>query len=278
MKNNFVSAKWLYNNLNNPDLIILDASQKETINNTTSQFQDVQIKNARFFDIKNSFSEKESELPNTLLSAKKFEQECRKLGINKNSKIVVYDNLGIYTSPRVWWMFKTMGHKNIAVLNGGLPTWIANGFEVVPINKTAYKLGDFKATFNNNLVKDIDFIKTNLTTKNALVIDARSEGRFNGTAPDPRPNLKSGHIPNSINLPYAKVLKNGKFKSKKVLKSIFNDLQINDKPLIFTCGSGITACIIMLASELVTNNQKAVYDGSWTEWASSKNTPIHTNI
>ncbi len=278
MKNNIVSAKWLNNNLNNPDLIILDASQKETINNTTSKFQGLQIKNARFFDIKNAFSENDSVLPNTLLSAEKFEKECRKLGINKASKIVVYDNLGIYTSPRVWWMFKTMGHKDIAVLNGGLPSWIANGFEAVPISKKTYKSGDFEATLNNALVKDIDAIKTNLATKNALVIDARSEGRFNGTAPDPRPNLKSGHIPNSINLPYAKVLKNGTFKSKKVLKSIFNDLEVKDKPLIFTCGSGITACIIMLACELVSENKKAVFDGSWTAWASAKDTPIHTNI
>ena len=278
MNNTIVSVKWLHENLNDPDLIILDASQTKTIHNTTSKFQRLQIKNARFFDIKNSFSRKDTELPNMLQNPKEFEQACRKIGINKSSKIVVYDNLGIYTSPRVWWLFKTMGHNTVAVLNGGLPAWHQEGFRLEPILKNTYSLGDFEATFHPELVKDIEAIKTNITAKTALVIDARSEGRFNGTVPDPRPDLKSGHIPNSINLPYTEVLENGKFKSEKTLKSIFSELKIEDNPLTFTCGSGITACIIMLASELVSNNQKAVYDGSWTEWASAKNTPIHTKV
>lgn len=278
MQKTIVSVKWLHKNLNDPDLIILDASQTKTIINTTSKFQGLQIKNARFFDIKNSFSKNDTDLPNMLQDPTDFEQACRKLGINKSSKIVVYDNLGIYTSPRVWWLFKTMGHTNIAILNGGLPAWNQEGFELEPITKSTYKLGDFEAIFHPALVKDIEAIKTNLTTKINLVIDARSEGRFNGTAPDPRPDLKSGHIPNSINLPYTAVLENGKFKQKETLNTIFSNLQIDDNPLIFTCGSGITACILMLASELVSNNPKAVYDGSWTEWASEKETPINTKF
>ncbi|UMB61089.1 sulfurtransferase [Lutibacter sp. A80] len=276
MITNLVSAKWLYKNLNNPDLIILDASQKNNISGIKSKFEDLRITNARFFDIKNSFSDKNAPFPNTLPNAKQFEQECRNLGINKTSKIVVYDNLGVYTSPRVWWLFKTMGHNNIAVLNGGLPAWNNEGFELEPFKKDTYSLGNFEAVLHLELVKDINEIKTNLSTKQAIVLDARSEGRFNGTAPDPRPNLKSGHIPYSINLPYSTVLKDGKFKSETALKSIFNNLKIDDNPLIFSCGSGITACIIMLASELVLKNKKAVYDGSWTEWASTKNTPIDT--
>ncbi|MEX1383521.1 sulfurtransferase [Lutibacter sp.] len=276
MKNTIVSVKWLHKNLNNPDLVILDASQTKTINNTTSNFQGLQIKNARFFDLKNSFSRKDTELPNMLPNPQEFKEECHKLGINKSSKIVVYDNLGIYTSPRVWWLFKTMGHNNIAVLNGGLPAWHKEGFELEPFAKDTYNLGDFEATFHPELVKDIEAIKTNLKTKTAIVIDARSEGRFNGTAPDPRPDLKSGHIPNSINLPYSEVLENGKFKSEKKLTEIFKTLKLDNNPLIFTCGSGITACIIMLACELVSKNPKAVYDGSWTEWASAKDAPIHT--
>ena len=278
MKTNLVSTKWLHKNLNNPDLIILDASQKNNISGEKTEFEDLQIKNARFFDIKNSFSKKDAPFPNTLPNAKEFEKECRNIGVNKTSKIVVYDNLGIYTSPRVWWLFKIMGHKNVAVLNGGLPAWNKAGFEVEPIQKSIYNLGDFEAVLHPELVKNIDDIKTNLSSKKATVIDARSEGRFNGTAPDPRPNLKSGHIPNSISLPYSNVLEDGKFKSEETLKTIFNNLKIKEEPLIFTCGSGVTACIIMLASELVLKNSKAVYDGSWTEWASTKNTPIHTKI
>jgi len=276
MKNNIVSVNWLHKNLNNPDLIILDASQKNNKFDLKTKFEGLQIKNTRFFDLKNSFSKKDTVLPNMLPSAKEFEQECRKLGINKSSKIVVYDNLGIYTSPRVWWLFKTMGHNTIAVLDGGLPAWNSEGFELEPIVKNTYNQGDFEATFHPELVKDIEAIKTNLKTKTAIVIDARSEGRFNGTSPDPRPNLKSGHIPNSINLPYSQVLENGKFKSEKKLTEIFKTLKLDNNPLIFTCGSGITACILMLASELVSKNPKAVYDGSWTEWASENNTAIQT--
>jgi len=276
MKNNIVSVNWLHKNLNNPDLIILDASQKNNKFDLKTKFEGLQIKNTRFFDLKNSFSKKDTVLPNMLPSAKEFEQECRKLGINKSSKIVVYDNLGIYTSPRVWWLFKTMGHNTIAVLDGGLPAWNSEGFELEPIVKNTYNQGDFEATFHPELVKDIEAIKTNLKTKTAIVIDARSEGRFNGTSPDPRPNLKSGHIPNSINLPYSQVLENGKFKSEKKLTEIFKTLKLDNNPLIFTCGSGITACILMLASELVSKNPKAVYDGSWTEWASENDTAIQT--
>ena len=276
MKNNIVSVNWLHKNLNNPDLIILDASQKNNKFDLKTKFEGLQIKNTRFFDLKNSFSKKDTVLPNMLPSAKEFEQECRKLGINKSSKIVVYDNLGIYTSPRVWWLFKTMGHNTIAVLDGGLPAWNSEGFELEPIVKSTYNQGDFEATFHPELVKDIEAIKTNLKTKTAIVIDARSEGRFNGTSPDPRPNLKSGHIPNSINLPYSQVLENGKFKSEKKLTEIFKTLKLDNNPLIFTCGSGITACILMLASELVSKNPKAVYDGSWTEWASENDTAIQT--
>lgn len=278
MKNTIVSAKWLHKNLKDPNLILLDASQTKTINNTTSKFQGFQIKNARIFDLKNSFSKKDTKLPNMLQNPQEFEQACRKLGIQKSSKIVVYDNLGIYTSPRVWWLFKTMGHNNIAVLNGGLPAWNKEGFELEPITKKTYNLGDFEATFHPELVKDLAAIQTNLTYKKSIVIDARSEGRFNGTVPDPRPDLKSGHIPNSINLPYTAVLENGKFKPEETIKTIFSNLQVKDNPLIFTCGSGITACILMLACQLVSNNQKSVYDGSWTEWASAKNTLIHTKI
>ncbi|REE79883.1 thiosulfate/3-mercaptopyruvate sulfurtransferase [Lutibacter oceani] len=278
MKKSIVTAKWLHRNLKTPHLIILDASQTENKSNLKTKLEGLQIKNARFFDLKNTFSDKHSNLPNMLPLPKEFEKECRKLGINKSSKIVVYDNLGIYTSPRVWWMFKIMGHNNIAVLNGGLPAWKNEGFELEHIQNKVYKSGDFEAIFNPNLVRNIDEIKSNLTKKNELVVDARSEGRFNGTTPEPRESLKSGHIPNSINLPYTTVLNNGKFKSKEKLTEIFKIPEIANKPLIFTCGSGITACILMLASEMVIENKKSVYDGFWTEWAATKNLPIHTKI
>jgi thiosulfate/3-mercaptopyruvate sulfurtransferase len=271
-----VTAKWLNENLNNPDLIIFDASQKDNKAGLISDSQGLQIKNARIFDLKNSFSDLSSDLPNTLPSAQQFEKEARKLGVSKSSQIVVYDNLGIYSSPRVWWMFKAMGHDKIAVLDGGLPAWQAEGYETETISEMAYAPGDFTAVFNPETVNDVAFIETNLKEKEAIVIDARSEGRFKGTAPEPREGLPSGHIPNSINIPFQNVLNGAHYKSEEELHAIFNNMEVGTSPLVFSCGSGLTACIVLLAFELVNENPKSVYDGSWTEWAQSERLPIAT--
>lgn len=250
-----------------PSLIILDASPTSNKSGLKTEFADLQIKGARFFDLKSKFSDQSSEMPNTLPSPENFERECRNLGINQNSKIVVYDNLGIYTSARVWWMFSAMGHKNIAVLNGGLPEWINAGFETEPISKKTFPAGNFKSNPNFNLKTNIESVVENIDTQDSIVIDARSEGRFEGTAPEPREGLKSGHIPNSKNLPFDEVLEDGKMKTPEELEAIFEALNFEEKPMIFSCGSGLTACIIMLAAETVSNIPKSVYDGSWTEWA-----------
>jgi len=261
-----VSSFWLYNNLEDPDLIVLDVSPKTD----KADYENFGIKRARKFDLQNEFSNTSSELPNTLPSPEQFENSCRKLGINNSSKIVVYDNLGIYFSPRVWWMFKAMGHQNIALLNGGLPDWISQGYETVQRKENNIIPGNFEAKFQFEMVKDYDFVSSNVTLKESVLIDARSAGRFKGIAPEPRAGLPSGHIPGSINLPYTEVLENGKFKSREDLSGIFNKLMINEKPLVFSCGSGVTACIILMASALVLKNDKSVYDGSWTEWAQIK--------
>ncbi len=179
----------------------------------------------------------------------------------------MYDNLGIYSSPRVWWMFKTMGHQNVYVLNGGLPDWIENKYPTEEKQPQQYELGSFKAQFNSEKVKNYNFIKNNLNNERQLVIDARSSGRFNGTAPEPREGLRSGSIPNSVNIPFGDVLENGKYKSKEELKTIFSKINPENKALIYSCGSGLTACIILLAGELLLPNKTSVYDGSWTEWA-----------
>ncbi len=261
-----VSSSWLFNNLEDPDLIVLDASPKTT----EDDFENIGIKGSRHFDLKNEFSDASGKLPNTLPSAEQFQNSCRKLGITNSSKIVVYDNLGIYLSPRVWWMFNAMGHQNIAVLDGGLPEWIHRGYETVQHKENNIIPGNFNAKFQSEMVKGFDFVLSNVTLKKSVLIDARSAGRFKGIAPEPREGLQSGNIPGSLNLPYTDVLDNGKFKSREELSEIFNKLMINEKPLIFSCGSGVTACIILLASELVLKNDKSVYDGSWTEWAQTK--------
>jgi len=271
MANPLVSATWLHEHLNDSNLIILEARLEQNQSGLGNINPDLQIKGARLFDIKNNFSDTSNPLPNTFPSEEQFTAESQKLGINKNSTIVVYDTLGIYSSPRAWWMFKAMGHSDVYVLDGGLPEWIKKGFPTENQNQTnLYPKGDFEAKFQSGLIKNKEDILDNIASKEAILMDARSSDRFHATLEEPRPNMRSGHIPNSINVPYTELQRDGKYKSTAELSKILN---LNDQPLFFTCGSGITACIVLLACELISDNPKAVYDGSWTEWGPS-NLPI----
>ncbi len=243
--NPLVSVTWLSEQLNNPNLVILDVSLETNVANIEVEHPNIQIKGARYFDLKGTFSDLDNSLPNTLPSPEYFEKEARNLGINNNSIIVVYDNLGIYPSPRVWWMFNAMGHKNIAVLNGGLPLWIKNNYPAEPLQQHKIVKGNFTVNYNPNLQKSASQILENISKKEAIVLDARSEGRFCGQIPETRENLKSGHIPSSVNLPFLEVLDNGIYLPKEEIKTIFHKLEITNKPLIYTCGSGLTACILI---------------------------------
>ena len=268
-----VSVHWLMQNLDASNLVLLDATiDKVTANEIPSEFSvKIQIKNARFLDLKNKFSDTASDLPNTMLSPKEFEEAAKQLGIDKNSAIVVYDDLGIYSSPRVWWMFKAMGHHNIAVLDGGLPEWIKAGLPIEKASQYRGKIGNFTSDYNKNYMSDRSEILMAIKNENLSVLDARSINRFNGTEIEPREGLRSGHIPNSINLPYTELIEQGKMKPKEILKTTFSNLEIEDSKLIFSCGSGITACILALGAELLGLQHKSVYDGSWTEWGSLPN-------
>ena len=276
MKNTpLVTVEWLHKNLKNPDLIILNASQPENKHAENENLFQLQIPGARWVDLKNQFSDVNSSFPNTFPNVQIFETAAQVMGITNKSKIVVYDNLGAYTSPRIWWMFKAMGHNEVAVLDGGLPEWIKHGFEVEPFEIKTYAQGNFKADLNFDEVKQTKDILAQIESKKELVVDARSEGRFKGTVPEPREGLSSGHIPGSVNLPYTEVLKEGKFKPKEELQDLFEKLNPENNPMIFSCGSGVTACILYLANEIAAKVKKSVYDGSWTEWAHNDERPIN---
>ena len=261
-----ISAPELQLQFEDSNLIILDCTISK-IEEPASKEKKKRIPGARFFDIKNTFSDIKSAFPNMLPTVNQFQKECRKLGINNNSHIVVYDNLGIYSSARAWWMFRTMGHSKVMVLDGGLPAWEKEGFATEFTKAKIYEIGNFEAKLNADSVKDFGFIQSNILEQEALVIDARSADRFHSRVPEPRADLRRGNIEGSINIPYTELLANGKFKPQDQLLKLFTALIPETRPLVFSCGSGITACIVLLACESILTNSKAIYDGSWTEYA-----------
>ena len=266
MKTPLVNSDWLHQNFDDPDVIILDASTATNMAGLTVKHEGLQILGAMTFDLKGVFSDKDSTLPNMMPSPQAFTHSCQALGINSSSKLVIYDNLGLYASPRAWCMFRTLGHKNVAVLDGGLNAWISDGGETEALTKRPYAKGDFVAKFDDRKIKNSAQILDNITAKTFRVIDARSSGRFNAEVPEPRPTTRSGRIPNSYNLPHAKLSQYGKFLPLEELRTLFEKTNLGDGPLVFSCGSGMTACIDILGASLVLKNELALYDGSWSEW------------
>lgn len=269
-----VSEEWLFQNLSNPSLLILDA----TIPKVGAKKSDIveekfQIINALFFDL-NDFSDADAPFPNTILSPEKFQEKARNFGIKKDHCLVVYDDLGIYSSPRVWWMFRLMGFKNIAVLDGGLPAWKTKNYPLEkPTNKELPE-GNFTSNYQSQKISFVKDILKNLISNDSLVLDARSEGRFYGTEPEPRKEVKSGRIPHSVSLPHSAILSGTKMKSEKELQMVFQSKNPSNKSMIFSCGSGITASVLALGSEIAGLKNHSVYDGSWTEWGTLPNLPI----
>ncbi|WP_179344937.1 sulfurtransferase [Winogradskyella ursingii] len=258
-----VSVKWLQKEIDNPNLIILDA----TINKKISESA-LRIPKARFFDIKQKFSDVNSIFPSTLPSAEQFQSDARKLGINEDSLIIVYDDKGIYSSPRAWWLFKTFGFDNVAVLNGGLPEWRNKGFLVESYSSEHYSIGNIEVNFNSDLITDYEGLQDFILDSERIIIDARSSERFNCQVPEPREGLRRGNIPSSINLHYQELLIGNKLKSKTSLLELLEPLSRNKKKVVFSCGSGITACILALAATICNFKNITVYDGSWTEYGS----------
>ncbi|TXD52523.1 MULTISPECIES: sulfurtransferase [unclassified Polaribacter] len=275
IENPLVSADWLYKHLNSKNLIVLDAT---ILNVTDKKQQEIntkkQVKGAVFFDIKNIFSDTKSPLPNTVLTPKEFEEKAQIFGIQKNSALVVYDDLGIYASPRVWWMFTLMGFTNIAILDGGFPAWKAQNYPIESPKQRSLPKGDFVVNYQSEKLKYTQDVLKSIENNNSIIADARSKGRFYATEPEPRQDLKTGHIPTAFSLPHSEILENGFMKTKDQLKTIYDTINPTKKDFIFTCGSGITASVLAFGAALIDINNYAVYDGSWTEWGSTNHLPI----
>ena len=264
---NLISVDWLYKNLEADNLVVLDATIPK-VSGTLDDYTNKLIPRSQFFDIKGSFSDSNAEFPNTLPSKAQFQSEVRKLGINRGTAIVVYDAHGLYSSARAWWLFKHFGHHNIAVLDGGLPKWLSRGFSTSSQYKSTTTNGDFVADDSERLFIHYDSINAYSKSLDHLIIDARSAKRFNGEVPEPRQGLRSGTLPNSINIPYTELLNNGCFKSKTALLDIFESKIDMQNTLVFSCGSGITACNLALGASIAGYHNLLVYDGSWTEYGS----------
>jgi thiosulfate/3-mercaptopyruvate sulfurtransferase len=264
-----VDINWLNKAIIKLDnLIILDASFP-TLKDGTSTLYNKWIPGSLYFDIKKDFSDQESDLPHTCPNKYQFEEQAKKLGINKDSILVVYDRRGMYSSPRAWWLFKYFSHQQVYILNGGFPAWEKANFPVAKKAKKPTELGNFTVQkTNSSWLIDFEDIKQNIQSQNLQLIDARSSYRFLGIRPDARPYLQSDHIPNSINIHYQTLLiENAYFKPKEELKAIFISKYIK-LPIVFSCGSGITACIVMVAFFLAFEKEEfKLFDGSWTEWA-----------
>jgi thiosulfate/3-mercaptopyruvate sulfurtransferase len=269
-----VSAEWLKHNLD--QVRILDASwyMPADKRDPKKEFETAHIPGAVFYDI-DALSDHATPLPHMLPPPEQFARDAGALGISDGDMIVVYDTAGLFSAARVWFAFKAMSHDKIAVLDGGLPAWKAAG-GALESGASAPQAAQFAARLNSALVRDFPAVKAALG--NIQVLDARSAPRFEGAEPEPRAGLKSGHMPGAANLPYRAVLTSGgKLKDDASLQKLFSEKGVDLRaPIITSCGSGVTAAVVMLALEKLGARQVAVYDGSWTEWGGRDDTPVET--
>jgi len=274
-----VSTEWLALHLNDPDLGVVDGTYllPPTTRSARKEFERRHIPGVVFFDI-DEIADKANPLPHMLPKPEQFAAKVRKLGLGDATRIVAYDTHGLMSAARVWWMFRIFGHRNVAVLDGGLPKWLAEGRQVVGA-ATAPQERHFTARFEPELVRNLMQVKAALEGKAEQVVDARSAGRFKGVDPEPRAGLRGGHMPGAVNVPYADLLDPA---TKTLLPADrlaarFQAAGVDlTRPICTSCGSGVSACVLALGLYLLGRDDVAVYDGSWSEWGGRKDTPVAT--
>lgn len=278
MSDPLVSTEWLHERLGAPDVKIIDATWflPGTDRDPKAEYRLAHIPGAVFFDVE-EIADTTSDLPHMLPPPEKFASRVKKLGLGDGSTMVIYDAQGVFSSPRVWWTFRAMGHERTFVLDGGLPKWIAEGRPIEDIPPSPQER-HFTPRFTADLVRDLDQMRRTLDGGLAQVVDARPAGRFTGEAPEPRAGLRGGHMPGALNVPSSSLIApDGTMKSADQLTAVFDQAGVDiDKPVVATCGSGMTASIIALALARLGRPRAAVYDGAWTEWGAREDTPIVT--
>ncbi len=274
-----IETEELEHELDAPDLVIIDASwhMPSDGRDARKEYLEEHIPGALFFDI-DEIADTKSPLPHMLPPPEKFSSRMRSMGIGDGSRIVVYDSKGLFSAARVWWTFRVMGVQDVSVLNGGLPKWKREGHPLESGEPRIRTARHFTARRNADLVRDLADMKALVKDQSAEIVDARAPDRFAGRVAEPRPGLRSGHIPGAHNLAYARLTnKDGTLKSAPELEKLFAEAGVDlSKPVVTSCGSGITASVLALALAVIGNRRTSVYDGAWAEWGADKTLPIET--
>ena len=277
--NPLVTPSWLSTRLQDPNIIILDATLPPVgvtpPIDTHARYLAQHIPTALFFDIE-ELSDHSTALPHMLPTPEDFSRSMSALGINDNATIVVYEQEGVYSAPRAWWTLRIFGAPHVHILDGGLRAWLQAGFptESGPVHRAP---ATFHASLNPEAVIALSQLKEKIGN-HQQILDARSAARFNGTAPEPRPGLSSGHMPGATSLPFTELIEDGRLKPAEKLRELFLTKQINlQQPITTTCGSGVTAAVIALGLEIAGAQDVSLYDGSWAEYAQQPDSIIEKN-